>query len=67
MLDQLRFSPAMLDLDALSPRYLSLVRDLSADDKRAVKMVDHVLRHGEMAPGDAAMVLQVSPRIAQSI
>jgi len=40
-----------------------MLRDLSADDKRAGKMVDHVLRHGE---GDAAMVLQVSPRITQS-
>lgn len=67
MLDQLRFSRTMLDLDALRPRYLSLVRDLSADDKRAQKLVDHVLRHGEMARGDAAMVLQVSPRTAQTV
>jgi len=67
MLDQLRFSRAVLDLDALRPRYLSLVRDLSADDKRAQKLVDHVLRHGEMARGDAAMVLQVSPRTAQTV
>ena len=67
MLDQLRFSRALLDLDALRPRYLSLVRDLTADDKRAGKLVDHVLRHGEMARGDAAMVLQVSPRTAQTV
>jgi len=67
MLDQLRFSRAMLDLDALRPRYLSLVRDLTANDKRAQKLVDHVLRYGEMARGDAAMVLQVSPRTAQSV
>lgn len=67
MLDQLRFSRAMLDLDALRPRYLSLVRDLTADDKRAQKLIDHVLRHGEMARGDAAMVLQVSPRTAQTV
>lgn len=67
MLDQLRFSRAMLDLEALRPRYLSLVRNLTADDERAQKLVDHVLRHGEMARGDAAMVLQVSPRTAQTV
>lgn len=67
MLDQLRFSRAMLHLDALKPRYLALVRDITADDRRAQKLVDHVLRHGEMARGDAAMVLQVSPRTAQTV
>jgi hypothetical protein len=61
MLDQLRFLRAMLDLDALRPRYLSLVRDLTADDKRAGKLVDHVLRHGEMARGDMESPRPFSP------
>lgn len=66
MLDQVRFTRAMLDLDALRSRYLSLVRDVSAGDDRAVRLVDHVLRHGELARGDAELVLHTGERTARN-
>jgi len=67
MLDQIRFSGAMLDLEALRPRYLSLVRDITAGDERAGKLVDHVLRNGELARGDAELVLRTGERTARSV
>jgi hypothetical protein len=62
MLDQLRILRAMLELDPLRPRYLSLARDLTADDKRAQKIVDCVLRYGELALEDRAVVLCVDEK-----
>lgn len=67
MLDQVRFSRAMLDLEALRPRYLALARDVTGGEDRASRLVDHVLRHGELARGDAEMVLRTSERTARNV
>ena len=65
MLDQIKFTSAIFDLGRLLPRYLALVRDVEPDDQRMVKLVDHVLRFGQMARGDAPMVLGVKERAAR--
>jgi hypothetical protein len=66
MLDQIRFTRAMLDLDRLRLRYLSLVRDVTGGDERMGRLVDHVLRHGELARGDAGLVLRTGERTART-
>jgi Fic family protein len=66
MLDQIRFTRAMLDLDRLRPRYLALARDVTGGDERIGRLVDHVLRHGELARGDAELVLRTSERTART-
>ena len=66
MLDQIRFSTAMLDLDTLQNRYTALVRDVLPDDERAGRLVKTVLRLGEMPRGDAALVLGTSERTART-
>jgi Fic family protein len=66
MLDQIRFTRAMLDLDRLRLRYLSLVRDVTGGDERVGRLVDHVLRHGELARGDAEFVLRTGERTART-
>jgi len=65
MLDQIRFTRAMLDLERLRPRYLALARDVTGDE-RIERLVDHVLRHGELARGDADLVLRTSERTART-
>lgn len=67
MLDQVRFARAMLDLDALGPRYAALARDVLPKEPRAAALIDHVLRFGEMPRGDAAMVLRVGERTARTV
>ena len=66
MLDQVRFTRTMLDLDRLRPRYLALVRDVTAGDERVGKLVERVLRYGSLPRGDAKIVLRVSERTARS-
>lgn len=65
MLDQLRFTDAMFDLDALSRRYSVLLRDLYPDRDRLPRLLVHCLTHGEMPRGEARMVLGVSERSAR--
>lgn len=66
MLDQLHFTAAMFDLDRLGRRYESLVRDLHPDRPRLLRLINAVLRHGEMPRGDAPLVLGVSERSARA-
>lgn len=66
MLDQVRFSRSMLDLDTLRERYLALAGDLYPDNARLQKLLDHVLRFGKLARGDAPMVLGVKERAARN-
>jgi Fic family protein len=62
MLDQIDFTRSLLDQSGLRDRYLALVRDVTAGDDRVMRLVDHVLRYGEMPRGDAALVLRVGDR-----
>jgi Fic family protein len=64
MLDQIRFTSVVFDLDNLERRYLSLIRDVT-DDKRAPMLVSAVLRHGALERGDAGIVLKTSERTAR--
>lgn len=65
MLDQLRFTEAMFDLDTLRDRYARLITDLYPGKDRLPQLVTHVLRHGEMARGDARFVTGASDRAAR--
>lgn len=67
MLDQIRFTSTMFDLTTLQMRYTALLRDLHPEDTRIVKLVDHVLRFGEMARGDAPIVLGLKERAAREV
>lgn len=67
MLDQIRFTSTMFDLGTLQMRYLTLVRDLHPGDTRIVTLVDHVLRFGQMARGDAPAVLGLRERAARDV
>lgn len=67
MLDQIRFTSTMFDLGTLQSRYLALVRDLHPGDTRLVTLVDHVLRFGQMARGDAPAVLGLRERAARDV
>lgn len=64
MLDQIRFSARMFDLDGLEVRYRRLIADVTGDE-RASAMMSAVLRHGELERGAAATVLRVSPATAR--
>ncbi|WP_245515729.1 Fic family protein [Oharaeibacter diazotrophicus] len=64
-LDQIRFSTALFDLGGLEARYRTLVADV-VGDRRAPDLVSAVLRMGEMARGDAALVLRTSERTARN-
>ncbi|WP_090192103.1 Fic family protein [Loktanella salsilacus] len=66
MLDQIRFTEAMFDLNALQERYTRLIADLYPGKQRLPQLVAHVLRHGEMARGDARFVTGASERSARS-
>jgi Fic family protein len=64
-LDQIRFSTAMFDIERLEDRYRKLVGDV-VDDKRAPDLVAGVLKHGEIARGDADILLRTSERTARN-
>jgi Fic family protein len=66
MLDQIRFTEAMFDLNALQERYTRLIVDLYPGKQRLPQLVAHVLRYGEMARGDARFVTGASERSARS-
>ncbi len=51
MLDQIRFSRAILDLKGLQDRYAALMRDVHPKDDRARRLVRGVLTTGEMGRG----------------
>jgi len=65
MLDQIQFTQAMLDLERLHPRYLALAGDVTGDEP-IERLVDHMLRHGGKARGDAELVLRTGERTARS-
>lgn len=67
MLDQIRFSRAILDLKGLQDRYAALMRDMYPRDDRAQRLVRGVLTAGEMGRGDAAQVLGTSERTARDV
>lgn len=62
MLDQIHFTEAMFDLDTLRDRYTRLITDLYPGKDRLPHLIAHVLRHGEMARGDARFVTGASER-----
>ncbi|MEZ5697426.1 MAG: Fic family protein [Sphingomonadaceae bacterium] len=66
MLDQLRFTEAMFDLGTLRERYIRLIADLYPGKDRLPQLIAHVLRHGEMARGDARFVTGASDRAARN-
>ena len=66
MLDQIRFTEAMFDLRTLQDRYTRLIADLYPGKDRLPQLITHVLRHGEMARGDARFVTGVSERSAST-
>ena len=66
MLDQIRFTRTIFDTHQLRTRYLALVRDVTAGDARAIALVDHVLRYGELPRGEAGLVLRTSERTART-
>ncbi len=65
MLDQIRFSGKLFDLDGLEKRYRRLVSD-TIEDKRAPDLISAVLRRGALERGDARVVLKTSERTARS-
>ena len=65
MLDQIRFTEAMFDLTALKTRYTRLIADLYPGRERLPLLLSHVLRHGELARGEARFVIGVSDRAAR--
>lgn len=65
MLDQIRFTEAMFDLTTLQQRYTLLIADRYPGKDRLPQLVSHVLRHGEMARGDARFVTGTSERSAR--
>lgn len=66
MLDQIRFTEAMFDLRALQDRYTRLIADLYPSKDRLPQLITHILRHGEMARGDARFVTGASERSAST-
>ena len=67
MLDQIRFSTAMLNLKALEERYTSLIRDVMPGNDRALRLMAGVLKFGELPRGEAALVLSTSERTAREV
>ena len=64
MLDQIRFTETMFELDDLKARYIRLVKDLHPGKERLPRLIAHALSHGEMARGDAQIVTGSSVRAA---
>ena len=61
MLDQIRFSTIMFDLDRLEERYRQLASDL-IEDPMAPDLIGTVLRHGAPPTNDGTATLQPSHR-----
>jgi hypothetical protein len=55
-----------VDLETLRERYARLITDIYPGKERLPQLVAHVLRHGEMARGDARFVTGTSERSAIS-
>ena len=64
ILDQIRFSAKMFDLDGLDARYRRLILDATGDP-RAADLLSTILRHGQLERGAAATALRVSPATAR--
>jgi len=67
MLDQIRFTRAIFDLETLRSRYDALIHDVMPGNERAPALIDHVLRYGALARGDAGLVLRTSERTARNV
>ena len=65
VLDQIKFSSFMFDLDRLEMRFRTLVGDV-LDDKRAPDLIGAILKHGSMERGDAHLALKTSERTARN-
>lgn len=65
-MDQIHFSEIMFDLKTLTDRYSHLIKDLHPGNERLPKLVSHIIRHGEMARGDAMFVTGTKDRAARS-
>lgn len=66
MLDQIRFSKAMFQLDRIHERYKDLLVDLRID-RRAIELVMSIFKFGEMERGDAGRVLRMPDRTARTV
>lgn len=66
MRDQIAFTEAMFDLKGLEARYADLLDRLHPGRDRLPRLISHVLRHGEMARGDAPFVAGVRDRAARN-
>jgi Fic family protein len=66
MLDQIRFSKAVFQLDKLQQRYKDLLVDLKVES-RAIDLVTSIFKFGAMERGDAAHVLKLPERTARSV
>ena len=65
VLDQIRFSAFMFDIERLETRFRMLVRDV-LDDKRAPDLIGVILKHGSLDRGDAHLALKTSERTARN-
>ena len=66
MLDQIRFSKAIFQLDKVQERYKSLLVDLKGEG-RAIDLVMSIFKFGEMERGDAQHVLRMPERTARNV
>lgn len=66
ILDQIRFSKAVFQLDKLQERYKDLLVDLKTDT-RAIDLVMTVFRFGQVERGDAQRVLRLPERTARVV
>lgn len=66
MLDQIRFSKAVFQLDKLHERYKDLLVDLKVD-RRAIDLIMVIFKLGEMERGDAQYVLKTADRTARNV
>ena len=66
MLDQIRFSKAVFQLDKIQERYKDLLADLKLET-RAIDLVMSIFKFGQMERGDAAHVLRMPERTARTV
>ena len=66
MLDQIRFSKAVFQLDKIQERYKDLLVNLKVES-RAIDLVTSIFKFGEMERGDAAHVLRMPERTARNV
>lgn len=66
MLDQIRFTSAMLDIKGLQQRYGRLLKDLHPENPRLGKVAIHALKHGEIARSDLPVIAGVKERAARN-